>query len=32
VNIVRYEEGANPTVELINSTAHLGGMIQRGII
>lgn len=32
VNIVRYDEGANPTVELLNSTAHLGGKIQRGII
>ncbi len=32
VNIVRYDEGANPTVELLNSTAHLGREIQRGII
>ena len=32
VNIVRYDEGANPTVELLNSTAHLGTAVQRGII
>lgn len=32
VNIVRYDEGANPTVELLNSTAHLGSTVQRGII
>lgn len=32
VNIVRYDAGANPTVELLNSTAHLGHEVQRGII
>ena len=32
VNIVRYDEGANATVELLNSTAHLGNSVQRGII
>jgi alpha-ribazole phosphatase len=32
VNIVRYDEDANPTVELLNSTAHLGNEVQRGII
>ena len=32
VNIVRYDAGANPTVELLNSTAHLGSSVQRGII
>jgi len=32
VNIVRYDEGANPSVELLNSTAHLGNTVQRGII
>ncbi|MCR5756906.1 MAG: histidine phosphatase family protein [Selenomonas sp.] len=32
VNIVRYDEGANPSVELLNSTAHLGSTVQRGII
>ena len=26
VNIVRYDAGENPTVELLNSTAHLGGL------
>lgn len=32
VNIVRYDSDANPTVELLNSTAHLGNEVQRGII
>ena len=32
VNIVRYDADANPTVELLNSTAHLGSFVQRGII
>ncbi len=32
VNIVRYDVDANPTVELLNSTAHLGSSVQRGII
>jgi len=32
VNIVRYDSDANPTVELLNSTAHLGSSVQRGII
>ncbi|MBE6086059.1 alpha-ribazole phosphatase [Selenomonas ruminantium] len=32
VNIVRYDADANPTVELLNSTAHLGNEVQRGII
>ena len=32
VNIVRYDADANPTVELLNSTAHLGSSVQRGII
>ena len=32
VNIVRYDSHANPTVELLNSTAHLGSSVQRGII
>ena len=32
VNIVRYDEQANPTVELLNSTAHLSDSLQRGII
>lgn len=32
VNIVRYDSDANPTVELLNSTAHLGSEVQRGII
>lgn len=29
VNIVRYDQGANPTVELLNSTAHLGASAFR---
>ena len=32
VNIVRYDSDANPTVELLNSTAHLGNEVERGII
>ena len=32
VNIVRYDAGANPTVELLNSTAHLGMGQPQGII
>ncbi|SHK45738.1 alpha-ribazole phosphatase [Selenomonas ruminantium] len=32
VNIVCYDTEANPIVELLNSTAHLGHEVQRGII
>ncbi len=32
VNIVRYDSDANPTVELLNSTAHLDNEVQRGIV
>ena len=32
VNIVRYDADAAPTVELLNSTAHLGSEQQQGII
>lgn len=32
VNIVRYDAGASPTVELLNSTAHLGSEQPQGLI
>lgn len=32
VNIVRYDAGASPTVELLNSTSHLGSEQPQGLI